>query len=180
MTRRISTSVQTHIRSLFEAAAPLSRLRCGYGSGGRSHTGARRRKAKSNCGSPTWIGLDLIRSWRLEKLGKFNRYADFVVAPSMTTPAVTYFHKATSNLRANATIELFFIRPLFDSTLALYQRLRAEHGWCRNHSHANWIIVVRSLALPAFDTPCSRSIVPLCHGEGARPAYAAACLRLSK
>ena len=31
-------------------------------------------------------------------------YTAFMIAPSITTPAVTYFHSATSSLRARATI----------------------------------------------------------------------------
>ena len=38
------------------------------------------------------------------------------------------------------------------------------------HSQASWIIVVRSLGLPAFDTPCSCRMPPLCQGVAARPA----------
>ena len=37
----------------------------------------------------------------------------------MTTPGFTYFHSATSNLRASATIALFVIRPPFDWTRAV-------------------------------------------------------------
>ena len=32
------------------------------------------------------------------------RQASFITAPSMTTPAVTYFYNATSSLRASATM----------------------------------------------------------------------------
>ena len=34
--------------------------------------------------------------------------AFFITAPSMTTPNVTYFHSATSSLRARATMVVFF------------------------------------------------------------------------
>ena len=40
----------------------------------------------------------------------------------------------------------------------------------RNQSQASWMSVVRSLGLPDFDTPCSRSTDPLCQGVGAKPA----------
>jgi len=39
--------------------------------------------------------------------------AVFMTAPSMTTPALTYFHSATSSLRASAIIVVFLRRPLF-------------------------------------------------------------------
>lgn len=48
-----------------------------------------------------------------------------------------------------------------------------------NQSQLSWIIVVRILAFPAMEMPCSRATVPLCHGVGARPAYEANCLWLS-
>ena len=37
----------------------------------------------------------------------------FTMAPSMTTPAVAYFHSATGRLRASATIVVFRRRPPF-------------------------------------------------------------------
>jgi hypothetical protein len=37
----------------------------------------------------------------------------------------------------------------------LNQRLSAEVGWYRSHSHANWIMVLRSFGLPDWETPCS-------------------------
>src|SRR4051794_36927197 len=46
------------------------------------------------------------------------------------------------------------------------QRVSREFGWWRSHSHASWIIVVRSRGLPAFATPCSRSIDPLLRRRG--------------
>ena len=36
----------------------------------------------------------------------------------------------------------------------------------------------RRRGFPAFDTPCSRSIDPLCHGEGDSPAYEASWRRV--
>src|SRR3954447_20426015 len=56
------------------------------------------------------------------------------------------------------------------STRLWNHRLSAEVGWFCSHSQASSTMVVRSRGLPALDTPCSRSIEPLCHGVGARPA----------
>lgn len=57
-------------------------------------------------------------------------YADGVVraAPSMTTPVFTYFHSATSSLRASATIAVFLYRPPFCMTRVLNHWLSAEFG----------------------------------------------------
>src|SRR6266404_8848375 len=90
----------------------------------------------------------------------------FITAPSITTPTVTYFHRATSSLRASATMAV--LRPRW--LCALNQRASADCPWCRSHSQASWIIVLRSRGLPALDTPCSCSMLPLRHGVGARPA----------
>src|SRR5215469_13899400 len=91
----------------------------------------------------------------------------FIVAPSITTPAVTYFQKATRSFRASATIIILRARLLL-WTRSWNHRLSAEPGW-RSQSQASCSIVVRSLGLPDFETPCSRSTVPLCHGVGANP-----------
>ena len=50
-------------------------------------------------------------------------------ASSMTTPAVTYFHSATSSLRASATIVRFLKRPSFCCTRSLNHLLSADPGW---------------------------------------------------
>src|SRR5665811_559892 len=101
-------------------------------------------------------------------------------APSMTMPAVTYFHSATSSFRASATMVVFLRRPPLWLTRSLNHRASADCGWCRSHSQASWIIVVRSRGLPALDTPCSCATDPLCQGVGASPAYAPSCFRLVK
>jgi len=88
----------------------------------------------------------------------------------MTTPLDENFHSATRRFRAKATIAVFFPRPSLRFTRSWNQRLSPEVGWCRSHSHASWIMVVRSLGLPDLDTPCSCRADPLCHGVGASPA----------
>src|SRR6516225_7430471 len=82
----------------------------------------------------------------------------------MTTPWATYFHKATRSLRASATIAL--LRPRW--LCALNQRVKADCGWCRSHSQASWIIVVRNRGLPAFDTPCGDALAKRRHRARAR------------
>ena len=82
-----------------------------------------------------------------------SSHAFFITAPSMATPNVTYFHSATSSLRAMATMVVFFPRP--PSTRALNHNERAEVGWFLSHSHASSISVVRSRGFPALETPCS-------------------------
>src|SRR5258705_338536 len=54
-----------------------------------------------------------------------DQAAGFITAPSMTTPWVTYFHKATRSLRASATIAR--LRPCW--LRSLNQRVRADCGW---------------------------------------------------
>ena len=62
--------------------------------------------------------------------GRFGNKAGYqaaplITAPSMTTPWVTYFHKATRSLRASATIAR--LRPRWPC--AWNQRARADCGW---------------------------------------------------
>jgi hypothetical protein len=52
----------------------------------------------------------------------------FIIAPSMTTPEVAYFHNATSSLRAKATMADFFMRPPLRWTRSLNHWASAELG----------------------------------------------------
>src|ERR671912_2864667 len=116
------------------------------------------------CGSSTWIPPGLIKSREMRSSRPSRDQAAFIVAPSITTPAVTYFQIAISSFRARATIVALRRRPPLRLTLSWNQWLSADAGWCLSQSHASWIIVVRSRGLPALDTPCSRSTDPLFQG----------------
>ena len=151
-----SSPDQTHIRSPPSTAAPISRIRS---------TGLRRTdpflttafEAKPlSAGSSAWIRPRLIRSrWTTGRRSSV-RQTGFITAPSMTMPAVTYFQSATSSFLASATIVLFFeAAAIVPRTRSWNQRLSAESGWCRSHSHASSTIMAGRLRLPAFDTPCS-------------------------
>jgi hypothetical protein len=61
----------------------------------------------------------------LEDLDSVSVYRQvrFITAPSMTTPTVTYFRSATSNLRASATIVVFLRRPDAPQLLRKIERL---------------------------------------------------------
>src|ERR1700734_540327 len=72
-----------------------------------------------------------------------SRAARFSTAPSITTPASTYRHSATSSLRASATTIFFFWILLAPLVRSRYQRVSAELGWWFGHNQANWIIVWR-------------------------------------
>ena len=56
------------------------------------------------------------------------RQADTIVAPSIMTPAVTYFQSATSSLRASATMVVFLRRPPLRLTRSLNQMASADCG----------------------------------------------------
>src|SRR5208282_6243150 len=89
--------------------------------------------------------------------------AAFITAPSMTTPLVAYFHNATRSLRARATIVVLRILPPLRWTRSWNQRLSAEVGWCRSHSQASCIIVVRSRGFAGLGHPLfvsDRSALP--------------------
>lgn len=51
-----------------------------------------------------------------------------MTAPSITTPLIVYFHKATSSLRASATIATFLPRPPLWLIRSWNQRARADSG----------------------------------------------------
>ncbi len=124
---------QTHIRSSREATAPRFRLRRA-GSRGRGHSSLRRLKpcnpsvrppGSSEADRASADGLWLLHFVCGRRSLPRDQLAVFITAPSMTTPWVTYFHKATSSLRASATIAR--LRPC--GLRSLNQRVRAEFGW---------------------------------------------------
>ena len=85
----------------------------------------------SGHGSSRFVHLDppgLIRSWRFEDSVSVYCLTVFITAPSMTTPAVTYLHSATSSLRASATMVVFLRRPPFRLTRFSNQRASADCG----------------------------------------------------
>src|SRR5271166_4738743 len=110
---------------LLETAAPTSRL---------LRAGAQANETIlpigiSGHGLSRFIHLDppeLIRSWKIANLFSACRQATFITAPSMRTPAVTYFHSATRSLRASATMIVFFMRPPLRLTRSLNHRASAD------------------------------------------------------
>lgn len=119
--------VPAHIRSPRLAAAPRSRVRRvrAQGNGTILSIGIEGHApvAVRSLGS---VGADRAPGMGRELAGCY--FAVVMTAPSMTTPAVTYFQNATRSLRASATISTFFMRPLFCCSRALNQRLSAEVG----------------------------------------------------
>jgi hypothetical protein len=110
---------QTHIRSAHEAAAPGFRLRR-VGPRGRDHSSLRHLKpsnpsvrppgsAEADRASADWLNLVVLLSCCdgcQDASSEARDYAAVLItAPSITTPCVTYFHNATSSLRASATME---------------------------------------------------------------------------
>jgi len=85
-------------------------------------------EAKSNFGSFTWIHPDLRGPGILEKRLRVFGQEAFITAPSTTTPVATYFHSATSSLRAKATMVVFFMRPPSRLTRSWNQRDSADCG----------------------------------------------------
>jgi len=63
--------------------------------------------------------------------------AGLIIAPSITTPALTNFQSATSSFRASATIVVLRRRPPLRSIRSLNQRVSAETGWWRIQSQAS-------------------------------------------
>jgi hypothetical protein len=84
--------------------------------------------AMAVCGSSTWIRQDRSSPGRIEESVSVYRQDAFITAPSMTTPAVTYFHRATSSFRAKATMVVFLRRPPLRVTRSLNHRASADCG----------------------------------------------------
>jgi len=57
----------------------------------------------------------------------------------MTTPAVTYFQRATSSLRANATIVVFFQAAAIAADLFFEPQSQRRLRLMARHSQASWI-----------------------------------------
>lgn len=85
-------------------------------------------EAMGGFGPFAWIRQDRSgpEDWSVSRAAL--RYAAVMATPSITTPAVTYFHKATSSLRASATIATFRPRPPLWLARSWNQRVRAASG----------------------------------------------------
>jgi len=59
---------------------------------------------------------------------KYVDQAFVMTAPSITTPLMAYFQKATSSLRASAMMATFLPRPPLRLTRSWNQRDKAESG----------------------------------------------------
>src|SRR6516225_865632 len=89
-----------------------------------------------------------------------------MTAPAGISPWLTYLERAMSSFRASATIAMRRVRPRSEPTRPRNQQVRALSGWYLTHIQASSIIVVRRHALPAFEMPCSWSMLPLFQGLG--------------
>ena len=109
------------------AAAPLSHIRR-LGSGGRVHSWERSLRPYARpVRPPGSAGADQPRQM-VKEVYLASDQAGFMMASSITTPAVAYCHSAISNLRAKATISGLRSRPPLRSTRCLNHWLRAESG----------------------------------------------------
>ena len=128
MTRLVSEHDQPHIRSPFATAAPTSRLR----RAGLRKTRTFLENGVSGHGLLRFVHLDpsgLITSRGLRMSGRrAYRQAGLIMAPSITTPALTYFQSATSSFRASATIVVLRRRPPLRSFRSWNQRVSVERG----------------------------------------------------
>src|SRR5207342_1965501 len=111
----------------------------GGAPGGRDHSFGRLLRLTAVPVRPPGSG----RTDQPSRMGQMIAGAAFIAAPSMTTPAVVYRHRAMRSLRARATMVILRIRPPRRRTRSWNHRLSAEAGWFCSHSHANSTIVVR-------------------------------------
>src|SRR5215468_2231052 len=108
------------------------------GSRGRGQSSARRFKpSRTTVRPPGSAGADqaptdyvcLILPLVGEVRAVASQATGFMIAPSISSPVLTYFHKATSSFRASAVIATF-LRALVapTPTRAKYQRAKADCG----------------------------------------------------
>ena len=110
MTRPVSEHDQPHIRSPRDGGCTNIPLAAGRAQEDETIL----ENGFSGHAKVRFVHLDppgLIRSWKITDSVSVYRQAAFITAPSMTTPAVTYFQSATSSFRASATIVVFRRRP---------------------------------------------------------------------
>src|SRR5882757_5472258 len=101
----------------------------GRGSGGRFHSCLRLLRAMLRVGSSTRDPPGRDQVLGMGRLGlEGAAQAAFITAPSMTTPEVTYFHKATSSFRARAVIVVFLWRPPLRLTRSSNHLVSADCG----------------------------------------------------
>ena len=84
-----------------------------------------------------------------------------------------FISKSWFNLDVVWALSLIFVGAIGVTSAAasaLRQQSIESARMVLSHSQASCSVVIRSLALPALETPCSRAIDPLCHGVGASPA----------
>ena len=94
--------------------------------------GARRpcaEEARRRADGPLRLSAGAGEPGRLQNQRCSLRQEVFITAPSMTTPSVTYFHKAISSFRANATMIVLLRRPPLRLTRSLNHKVRADCGW---------------------------------------------------
>ena len=104
--RHVALPFQTHIRSPIGIGRTNIPLACGEDPGGTRPFYLTALEAMSTAGSSTLDCREMISCPAIasHSLSWPTQVAAFIIAPSMATPAVTYFHHATSSFRARATI----------------------------------------------------------------------------
>ena len=102
----------------------------GQGSGDENLSRKRRfRPRLASVRPPGSVRTDpVLRITVLDAGRRGYRQAGLIMAPSITTPALTYFQSATSSFRASATIVVFCRRPPLRLIRSLNQRVSAERG----------------------------------------------------
>lgn len=128
-TRVMDQRAQAHIRSPVIPTAPSSRiLRLGLEKTGPFLTTAVLGHTLRRSVHPDPPRL-IIPRWNVE-VPEFRArlHTVFMAAPSITTPLVTYFHKATSSFLASATIVTFLARDPSRRTRLWNHRASAVPG----------------------------------------------------
>ena len=107
--------------------------------------------------------------------GAFDR-----TAPPCASPVVANLHRATSSLRASATIPRLPGRPSRALTYCTDHPDSAPCGWWWSQRQAIRARCLGGIGLPALLMPWSWSTAPPGHGTGASPARLAGPRRLRK
>jgi hypothetical protein len=128
MTRLVARARSTLYTVAVRNSSTNIPLAADKGSGGRDHSAWRHLRPRFGPARPPGsTRTDQVLEEAHNSVQRTHQAA-VMIAPSTTTPALTYFHSATSSLRASATIVVFLRRPLFCLTRSLNQKVSADRG----------------------------------------------------
>src|SRR6187455_1071245 len=154
-------------------------MRIGGAAPGRQAHSLGRRRSHACLGSPpprivmSSAETDCRRRAQSRSITGYRQSTAWIAGRSTTpfgsSPVVTSFHKATSSLRASATIIVLRVAPRASAVRARYHCASALSFWNIRKRQASCSMPRRTRALPARAKPFSRRRAPLSSGDPVSP-----------